>query len=238
MTPGKMLLAFLILATTFAFAFPEAAIKPGGLSNGHSEIAQKCSSCHESFRGATQQKCISCHKIGDIGRVTTGGRPLLAADANRKVLFHAGLAKKDCVTCHAMHRSGRYGNSGAKFDHDLLATSVKSDCASCHDRQRPTDGLHQKANNRCAGCHGTAGWHPSTLDHDAYFRFDSNHPSRCDTCHLDPSAYSTYSCYGCHAHTPAGMVAAHAEEGIRNLDRCVRYHRTGTAEGSEGGERE
>jgi hypothetical protein len=238
MTPAKTLLAFLILSTAFVFAFPNVAISRGDVTDSHSGIARKCWSCHQPFRGAAIEKCISCHKIRDIGRVTTGGDPLSGRSAKPKVLFHAGLANKDCSACHAVHIGGKYTRTATKFRHDLLADSIKSDCLSCHNGQKPLDNLHRAANKQCHTCHGTGSWRPATFDHNAYFRFDSNHPSRCDTCHTDTASYASYTCYGCHAHTLANMTAAHAEEGIRNLEQCARCHRTGNAEGLEGRERD
>jgi len=234
MTPTRTLLAFLILAAAFVFAFPETAINPGNLSKGHTQLAQKCWSCHKPFRGANSNKCAACHKIGDIGRVTTAGNSLPVLGSKRKVLFHVGLANKDCAACHTAHRSGRYISTGPRFEHDLLLVSIKSDCVSCHLTQKPHDSLHQSADRQCGTCHGTRGWRPATFDHTAYFRFDSNHPSRCDTCHMDSTSYASYTCYGCHAHTPTGMAAAHVEESIRNLEQCAKCHRTGNAEESEG----
>lgn len=46
----------------------------------------------------------------------------------------------------------------------------------------------------------------------------------CVTCHKG-GVYSTYTCYGCHEHTPAKIRAEHEEEGIRDFENCVECHR-------------
>ena len=151
MTPTRTLLAFLILATAFVFAFPEAAINPGSLSKGHSEPAQKCWNCHQPFWGANSGKCTACHKIGEIGRVTTAGNPLHVADAKHKVLFHAGLANKDCLACHTTHRNARYIARGPRFAHDLLDASIRSDCVFCHTIARsPRTGCTRRRTSNVA----------------------------------------------------------------------------------------
>ena len=230
MSPGKTLIGFLILAAAFVFVFPDVAIGPGRVSKGHFSVANKCWTCHQPFRGAGFEKCTSCHKISDIGRITTTGEPLPQTGKKRRVLFHAGLADPDCNSCHIIHVGERHSKSVSTFRHDVLADTIKSNCGSCHNEDKPLDTLHGQVSQQCSACHKTSGWRPATFDHNAYFRFDSNHPTRCNTCHMDAGSYSTYTCYGCHDHTPANMAAKHAEEGIRNLEKCARCHRTGNAE--------
>ena len=65
--------------------------------------------------------------------------------------------------------------------------------------------------------------HEFPLDHGSRGR-----ASECSVCHQDaPRSYRTYTCYGCHEHSPARVAAEHREEGVRNLDDCVRCHATG-----------
>ena len=73
------------------------------------------------------------------------------------------------------------------------------------------------------------------FDHDKSFLLDADHKVQCSTCHTKNN-YSTYTCYGCHEHTPDRIRAEHREEGIRDLDNCVRCHRSAEGEGSESGE--
>jgi hypothetical protein len=84
----------------------------------------------------------------------------------------------------------------------------------------------------CAQCHQTQAWKPATFDHDKHFLLDENHNVSCVTCHA-ANDYSKYTCYGCHEHTPENVLREHREEGIRNLDNCVRCHRSAQGEGED-----
>jgi hypothetical protein len=55
----------------------------------------------------------------------------------------------------------------------------------------------------------------------------------CVTCHVG-NDYSRYTCYGCHEHTVQNILREHRDEGIRDLDNCVRCHRSADGEGGEG----
>lgn len=85
----------------------------------------------------------------------------------------------------------------------------------------------------CAQCHQPRAWKPATFDHARYFPLTGDHNVACVTCHLGQN-YRQYTCTGCHEHERNRMIAVHREEGIRNIDNCVRCHRGGTAEGDEG----
>jgi hypothetical protein len=73
----------------------------------------------------------------------------------------------------------------------------------------------------------------SFFDHIAYFRFDRNHPSNCNTCHLKAYDFSEYTCYGCHEHTQPRIAAEHLEEGIHEWENCAKCHLTGDADDVE-----
>lgn len=94
----------------------------------------------------------------------------------------------------------------------------------------------------CAQCHSTTAWEPANFAHDRLFRLDGDHNVACATCHVGGNT-ARYTCYGCHEHQPAATIAEHREEGIRNIDNCVRCHRSsseggeGRESGREGGER-
>lgn len=222
----------LVLALLLTVAYPDVMIKPGRLSAGHRSLDRDCFACHQALRGAAGAGCLSCHKLDRIGRTTTAGTPLPAAGF-RKVPFHASLAETDCMQCHALHASERHRKEPV-FRHELLAAAVRENCQSCHQDDRPDDELHRQVAASCASCHGTAGWRPATFDHDRYFRFDAHHPASCRTCHLEETTFSTYSCYGCHEHSPARILAEHQEEGIRNVENCARCHRSGDEDEVEG----
>src|SRR3546814_654475 len=122
--------------------------------------------------------------------------------------------------------------------HALLKADARANCQSCH--MAPRDELHRGQALACATCHQPAHWKPATFDHSRYFLLDRDHNTACTTCHLD-SNYRQYICYGCHEHQPTKIITKHREEGITNIENCVRCHRSahGEAEGEhEGGRRE
>jgi len=80
---------------------------------------------------------------------------------------------------------------------------------------------------KCEQCHTPDGWEDATFDH-AIFPVNHGREERvatCDTCH--PNGTGTYTCYGCHEHTPARVAADHREEGITDTTDCVRCHAGG-----------
>lgn len=186
----------------------------------HAQLPDKCAACHDTqgwkpargfdhalLSAASRADCAGCHR-----------RP---ADT-----LHERI-KGDCASCHATSAW-----KPATFDHGLLSSAEKNDCATCH--RSPVDDLHQGNKDNCASCHGTNAWSPSTFDHSAYFRLDGDHNAKCATCH-PTNNYTTYTCYGCHEHTPGNILGEHQEEGITNITDCVRCHRSGDEDDNRGG---
>jgi hypothetical protein len=94
--------------------------------------------------------------------------------------------------------------------------------------------LHAKITGNCSQCHAQNAWKPASFDHEKSFVLDQNHNVECATCHVN-NDYSRYTCYGCHEHTLQNVLREHRDEGIRDLDHCVRCHRSADGEGGEGG---
>lgn len=192
-------------------------LPPGQDPPFHTDLQQQnCQQCHVEHQGsrvyrtgqsfshtllkpAIQENCARCHR-----------KP--ADDTHR-------LVKNDCIACHRPFKW-----QPASFDHQRLAASVQKDCASCH--QKPSDSLHRQVKDNCIDCHQPFRWKPASFDHDKFFRFDRHHRARCSLCHLNDD-YSQYSCYQCHAHTPARMRKKHLKEGIREIQNCAECHRSG-----------
>jgi hypothetical protein len=205
---------------------PDAWLAPGQVSPGHAALADDCLACHTPWRGATDARCTACHRPAEIGVRTVAGQRLPARAAH--VPFHQQLARPDCMACHGGHS----GATGVQFEHGLLAPQSRGDCAACH--AAPADDLHRAIAGRCGDCHATTAWKPATFDHEKLFALDGDHRVACVTCH-GTGNFSSYSCTGCHAHSPGRLRAEHAEEGIRASADCVRCHRS-TREHGEGGE--
>lgn len=164
---------------------------------------------HATLRPAVRDLCAGCH---------ANVRP---DDATHRTV--AG----ECSGCHATTAWKPAG-----FAHEALAANVRERCLGCHANRRPADAIHRDAGETCGACHSTRAWKPASIAHERWWPLDRDHAVACATCHPGPG-YATYTCYGCHEHSRARMIAKHDEEGIRDLDRCVRCHRS--ARDHEGG---
>lgn len=209
---------------------------------------------HERTADGGRFTCRDCH-----GPDTYRFEPERCASCHREyqhafVVQHVARWGEDCLACH----DGQDRFSPGTFDHGrlrfpLTGAHEKADCAACHTRVRALAGFsdapaacvgcHRKDDEHqgtfgddCGACHLTATWKGARFDH----RFPLDHGGlgriACKTCHEDPKNYKTYTCYGCHEHSPARVRAEHAEEGIRQLDDCARCHPTGREEEGEGEE--
>jgi hypothetical protein len=193
-------------------------------------------------------RCLKCHT--DVARQIEGRGPL-----------HGAMAKGgECRTCHTEHRGGHAAlTSLAHFDHDWAAFKLTGkhqavDCASCHKsagykgtpqtcvscHAEPATPAPHKAHygTACAQCHSTTGFAGATFKHTI---FSINHGRRnntCATCHSDAANYKTYTCYGCHEHTPAKMERTHLRRGIKDYAKCIDCHGRGARrQRAEGGAR-
>ncbi len=226
------LILMAILALTFAK--PHQMISPGNLISDHAAIQDDCFACHAPLQGVSADRCAVCHKIADIGLRTTKG--IRISRTATRPAFHQALIETDCMDCHSDH-SGVLLLEGeaTRFDHALLKPEARAQCQSCH--KAPTDDLHRGQNLPCGTCHQPPLWKPATFVHDRYFKLDRAHNVSCATCHPDGN-YKRYTCFGCHEHQPAQIIAEHREEGITDIDNCARCHRSSNAEAGEGEGRE
>jgi len=201
----------------------------------------RCGDCHdERGFGFETGRCASCHQ----------------AYQQEFVARHERDWGGDCRACH----EGTDRFSRGQFTHDstrftLTGAHRKTACAECHAgtqalvgfRSSPTDciGCHRKQDTHrgefgtdCSACHGTDSWPDARFEH----LFPINHGEggrvACRTCHDQAPSYRSYTCYGCHEHTPERIRRKHDEEGVGNLGNCVRCHRTGSEHEGEGHEGE
>lgn len=154
---------------------------------------------HDVLPDSLKSRCEQCHS-----------RP---SDRIHRVI------SASCVHCHDITVW-----KPARFDHAVLDSSRQMACTACHNK--PEDALHRLIDTACGHCHTTEAWKPATYDHDRYFRFDKDHRTECATCHTKDD-FRSYSCYGCHEHSPAKIREEHEEEGISDYQNCVRCHRSG-----------
>ncbi len=217
--------ANLLVLVGLAFAYPHLMVSPGPVMTAHAEVAKDCFACHQPWRGAAAARCVACHAVADIGLRTTQGTVIARAASQPalKTSFHQELIEQDCMACHTDHRSPRLATQNRKtFSHALLRPAVQQQCEACHSK--PADSLHLKVAGDCQACHRQDAWKPASFDHAQSFVLDRDHDAACSTCHKAQN-YSSYTCYGCHEHTPANIRAEHEEEGIRDFENCVECHR-------------
>lgn len=209
---------------------PEVAVSPGHLLAGHAGIEAECLTCHALFRGVSSARCVACHHPDQIGLRTVSGEPLHGL---RGIPFHRSLREDPCAACHTDHEGPDSSGTQTRFAHEFLIPSIWEACAACHEQQRPGDAIHAGADSGCGACHLSTAWRPATFEHEQYFRFDRHHPGDCQSCHTTPGDLATYTCYGCHEHTPEGIRVEHLEEGIWEFERCEACHRSSDEEESE-----
>ncbi|MBK8630287.1 MAG: class III cytochrome C family protein [Sphingomonadales bacterium] len=215
----------------WSFVSPQTMVAPGPVIPGHATIANDCFACHTAFRGTSAAKCETCHTLDKIGITTSKGKPLPRKPG--KTPFHGKLAQADCLACHSDHAGPLLVRSRThEFDHSLLKPAAAQTCAACHSA--PKTAVHEGLKGQCATCHNVQGWTPASFDHDRYFRLDGDHNVACTTCHVKNN-FKRYTCYGCHEHSEARVIAEHHEEGIRKIEDCARCHRRGEGE-EHGGE--
>lgn len=210
------------------FTLPQLMVGPGKLIDGHAELARDCFACHTPFLGSSPQKCVQCHEVAQIGLKTTRGVAIAGKDRN--VAFHQDLRENDCVACHSDHRGVQAFRPIGQFSHALLQPALAKQCDGCH--AGPGDALHRRIDGNCAACHTQQAWKPATFEHDRYFVLDWDHDAACATCHVK-NDYAAYTCYGCHAHSRAGVRAEHLEEGIFDYQDCVACHRSADEDEAE-----
>lgn len=179
----------------------------------------ECAECHQNntYKG-TPQDCYSCHSLDDD---------------------HNGEFGRDCAGCHTPEDW-----ENAQFDHSksafpLTGKHINTACAECHKngQYKGTSNacadchidpaIHQGLfTNLCETCHSTSGWLPANYNLSHTFPLDHPNVTSCRDCHT--TTLSEYTCYTCHEKTE--MASKHTEEGIRDIQDCVKCHDRGQKE--------
>ncbi|NOU48332.1 MAG: class III cytochrome C family protein [Bacteroidales bacterium] len=194
---------------------------------------QKCSACHTDHKGINPENQYKGFDHSLLDKTTM----------NRCGNCHSSpadsLHTRFTVECSKCHTTGGW-KSGAGFDHNLLQLVEMNNCKSCH--KQPNDSFHGTFDEACSTCHSTNKWVPATFEHSSYFILDNDHNVACNICHTNKE-FGKYTCYGCHEHTPDNIMKEHDEEGIADLNDCVRCHKSADeddvkSEGRDGSEHE
>jgi hypothetical protein len=216
----------------------------GGVAT-HAQLGANCGACHAApwSSRTMDDRCVACHK--DVATQMQGNNGI-----------HGGLvgamSSPACRVCHSEHR-GPNGALTANFNHNALpfkltGAHVNVPCQQCHTAARSTQGLantpqdcyscHANVDKHngtfgtdCGQCHSTTSWANATFDH-TIFPIDhgtNQQASTCKTCH--PTDFSTYTCLGCHFHTPASVQSDHEGKSLASLTDCIRCHPGGRSAG-------
>lgn len=239
-----VVVAVTLIASPFLFSpgslNSQAKAAPlGGITN-HAQLGNHCGACHTALWSSQTMadKCVACH--ADVGSQISG-----------KTGLHGTLAamrSAPCGGCHPDHN----GPNGvltslneASFPHSVTGfaltgkhatlacsachtganfQSAPADCYSCHAKNDKHNGSFGK---QCGGCHSTSSWAGATFNHDIFpvSHGTNQQQSTCQTCH--PSGTSTYTCYGCHFHTPANVQSGHEGQSAAALSDCIKCHAGG-----------
>lgn len=208
MNKGLVVALVLVVSAALGSLFvPHQFLSPGPLISGHTKLDQDCLACHKPFEGPG--KCETCHKPEDFLK-----KPVAKAE------FHHKLSPQSCTSCHTDHGVRHVSH----FSHNLLDAKTNQDCSGCH--KAPADKIHLGVKENCSACHGQGAFKPAAFEHGKWFQFDKNHKAKCITCH-QAEDYTTYTCFGCHAHGLGEIRGEHAEEGVLDLRDCAGCHPSG-----------
>lgn len=193
-------------------------LMPGPVIEGHAEFEEKCESCHETLKKASQAgRCLSCHDHENVEKDIKLGEG-----------YHGRLDEeqaRDCKHCHTEHK-GRERDivnlDTESFDHKLTDFELKgghssvscnlchtkelkkyrdapSVCFSCHEKD---DSHKGKLGEECEKCHNEESWREQAFDHDKdteFKRIGRHKEIDCRLCHADGQYKDTpKDCYSCH----------------------------------------
>ncbi|MCP4308107.1 MAG: hypothetical protein GY788_25175, partial [bacterium] len=173
------------------------------LTGAHAPL--DCNSCHQDGFDGTPTDCIACHDTDFNG----------VADPNHVT----NNFPTDCLVCHTTagwlpttfdHNQTPFPLTGAHAPLDCNAChqdgfdGTPTDCMACHDTDfnGVADPNHVTNNfpTDCLACHTTAGWLPTTFDHNQTpFPLTGAHaPLDCNACHQDGFDGTPTDCMACH----------------------------------------
>jgi hypothetical protein len=105
----------------------------------------------------------------------------------------------DCEDCHQLTAPG-----------NLQFVNTPTECVECHrgDFLSSSDPDHVAAGlpTVCDECHAPGAWEQARFNHHSVFFpiYSGKHRNRwgaCSTCHIVPSIFTQFSCFGCHPHS-------------------------------------
>jgi len=207
------------------------------LLGGHDRDA--CSDCHQpgTIYSQTSSDCYSCHQSN-------------YNDPQNSFNHITGNTGTNCAICHSIFDWGteHYDHNLTGFPltggHDNVAcnvchaqgyTNTSAECMSCHqaDFESADNPIHAlpSFSSDCAECHSTAGWSPSSFNHNVqtnYTLTGAHLSAACAACHVNGVYAGTSTlCYSCHQQDFEGTTDPnHVAENYPNT--CEVCHSTTT----------
>jgi len=189
-----------------------------------------CEDCHpDGVLAATNVDCQGCH----LERDTALAQAHVDQYGTDCTLCHDGQGDGAVLADHALYPlDGAHADAACDSCHaDRAYAGVATDCASCHEEPDYHAG---QFGTDCARCHSAIAWAPAQLTQHTFHLDhgtagpDSAEPVPCTTCH--PNTYTEHTCYGCHDHDPAAVLALHDAAGMEDIEACGECHKTGLAD--------
>ena len=216
------------------------------LVGAHEGLA--CASCHQAPDLATihqptnDMDCISCHQADYDDEHAGSGFPVTCLDCHNQdtwddpedidhFAISGGFAlvgaheRISCASCHNVP------------DYSLIFHPANNqDCISCHQDDYNDEHAGTGIQTTCLDCHNQEDWEDVDFDHDRlYFPiFSGEHRNtwdNCQTCHLQPDNFASFSCLGaCHEHTEPKMNNEHDDvrDYVYEFNACLRCHPDGS----------
>ncbi|WP_089942944.1 cytochrome c3 family protein [Candidatus Entotheonella palauensis] len=122
--PGCAIIIVIVAAGLFVSGH-ETMFMNGKVSQAHTKIEGRCSSCHQPWSGTVAERCIACHEPVVQGK------------------NHATI-EQDCSACHQEHQ----GRAHVLVRHEV------SPCQTCHQKILSDVSHSKEAVQQCTLCHG------------------------------------------------------------------------------------
>lgn len=180
--------------------------------------------------------CNACHLPGVDGNTIYQGTPITCYACHAQDDAHQGQYGQECEACHTPESWDRVTFNHARTAFPLTGAHLQVQCTQCHVNQvfkglsiecvscHAEPAFHQALfQSACNTCHTTTAWLPAQYSGAHRFPMSHGGANSCRSCH--PDRLAAYTCYTCHDQTETDEE--HREEGITNLQDCVRCHPTG-----------
>jgi hypothetical protein len=203
------------------------------LGGAYSTISSSCDSCHQEDYDATvtiphgaagySTACENCH----TAVAWTFGVNFDHVASSNGFELQGAHRRVECSTCHTTP------------SFELTVPLVGNEnCVGCHDSDYQREHESTGFSTQCLDCHNTDDWESIDFkEHDSiYFPiFSGSHRGEwdgCQSCHLTPRVYNTFSCFDCHEHNQSSTDGEHGEVGgyVYESTACLNCHPRGSGD--------